>query len=329
MEGQNLSGQLSDWSINDLLQIMQVTKKTGSLDIEGERRGRIHFVDGAVTGAELSGEKGTYEGTDRASVADILYVLSTLDSGSFGVGPADGPDGDGFAVEDVMGEVSALRSLEGEVIDAGLFEAAGVRLVGEIGKSITIEPQDWQMLVSLVQPFTFDYLESRVGRGGAVRIFHALHRLGVAEAISGDDESEWLDQLAGGLSRRTSDAMWLEEAAQVTTELEPTETSDGDLREAIEGERSNAKHVAPAEDIPVVAARDGSMLEREPQGVPSEDDAGSDDDTSEEVDVVSGRIVAETARVEVRGVSAHASTTLTDGVYDEIRRLRSKASDGK
>lgn len=323
MEGQNLSGQLSDWSINDLLQIMQVTKKTGSLDIEGERRGRIHFVDGAVTGAELSGEKGIYEGTDRASVADILYVLSTLETGSFGVGPADGPDGDGFAVEDVMGEVSALRSLEGEVIDAGLFEAAGVKLVSEIDESITMEPQDWQMLVSLVQPFTFDYLESRVGRGGAVRIFHTLHRLGVAEAVSGDDESEWLDQLAGGLSRRTSDAIWLEEA--------PRETEDAP-RETTEDERSNAKHVAPDEDIPVVAASDDSMPETESE----EDTTGSDDDleheddtAEEEVSVTPGRIVAETAHVEVRGVSAHASTTLTDGVYDEIRRLRSKASDGK
>ncbi len=324
MEGQNLSGQLSDWSINDLLQIMQVTKKTGSLDIEGERRGRVHFVDGAVTGAELSGEKGIYEGTDRASVADILYVLSTLETGSFGVGPADGPDGDGFAVEDVMGEVSALRSLEGEVIDAGLFEAAGVKLVSEIDESITMEPQDWQMLVSLVQPFTFDYLESRVGRGGAVRIFHTLHRLGVAEAVSGDDESEWLDQLAGGLSRRTSEAIWLEEASGETIEDAP--------RENDEEERSSAKHVAPDENIPAVAASDGSMPETESEGVSSgsDDDFEDEDDTpDEEVGVAPGRIVAETARVEVRGVSAHASTTLTDGVYDEIRRLRSKASDAK
>lgn len=323
MEGQNLSGQLSDWSINDLLQIMQVTKKTGSLDIEGERRGRIHFVDGAVTGAELSGEKGIYEGTDRASVADILYVLSTLETGSFGVGPADGPDGDGFAVEDVMGEVSALRSLEGEVIDAGLFEAAGVKLVSEIDESITMEPQDWQMLVSLVQPFTFDYLESRVGRGGAVRIFHTLHRLGVAEAVSGDDESEWLDQLAGGLSRRTSDAMWFEEALRETTGDGPGETS--------EEERSSAKHVAPDEDIPVVAASDDSKQEAESEEVNtsgSDDDLEDEDDTAEqEVGLTPGRIVAETAHVEVRGVSAHASTTLTDGVYDEIRRLRSKASN--
>jgi hypothetical protein len=31
--------------------------------------------------------------------------------------------------------------------------------------------------------------------------------------------------------------------------------------------------------------------------------------------------------VELKGVSAPASTTLTDGVYDEIRRLRSRVGD--
>jgi hypothetical protein len=33
------------------------------------------------------------------------------------------------------------------------------------------------------------------------------------------------------------------------------------------------------------------------------------------------------AHAEVRGVSAPASTTLTDGVYDEIRRLRSRVRE--
>jgi len=82
----HLSGQLSDWSINDLLQIMQVTKKTGSLDIEGERRGRVHFREGRVTGAELTGFDGAHTGSDRAGVADILYVLSSVAEGSFSVG---------------------------------------------------------------------------------------------------------------------------------------------------------------------------------------------------------------------------------------------------
>lgn len=291
LDGPNLSGQLADWSINDLLQIMAVTKKTGSLDIEGLRRGRLHFVDGAVTGAELSGDNGSYRGSDRAAIADILYVLSTLDSGSFGVGAADGPDADGFAVEDIMGEVAALRTLEGEVIDAGLFEAPGVRLVGDLEEPITLEPGDWQVIVSLVQPFTFDALESNVGRGGAVRIFHTLHRLGVMEAIAGDDESEWLDRLAGGLASASSEPTWLERIP----------------------EESSPKHVAsqqkPEPEIP--AASDEPEPDPEPMTEPEPEHAPE-------------RI---RQPASLRGVSADASTTLTDGVYDEIRRLRSKVSD--
>jgi hypothetical protein len=291
LEGRNLSGQLADWSINDLLQIMQVTKKTGSLDIEGERRGRIHFVDGAVTGAELSGERGSYKGSDRGAIADILYVLSSLDSGSFSVGSADGPDGDGLVVEDIMGEVTALRSLEGEVIDAGLFEATGVRLTNDLEVPITLQPDDWQAIVSLVQPFTFDFLESQVGRGGAVRIFHTLHRLGVMETIQAEDESEWLDRLADGLSAASSEPTWLEQANDEA---------------ASSMEESAPKHVAPDE---------GGVAAADPEA-----DSGAEPEPEPE---------PVRAPVEVRGVSAHASTTLTDGVYDEIRRLRSKVADGK
>ena len=303
MEGQNLSGQIADWSINDLLQIMQVTKKTGSLDIEGERRGRVHFVDGAVTGAELSGDRGSYRGSDRGSIADILYVLSTLETGTFGVGAADGPDGAGFAVEDVMGEVTALRSLEGEVIDAGLFEAPGVRLAKEIDADLVIEPDDWQALVALVQPFTFDHLESRVGRGGAVRIFHTLHRLGVAEAIDDDDESEWLDKLADGLAPASSEPTWLEQIEQGAIEGYDSKAED----------EATAKHVAPVE-VPATEAAP---------------EAASESEDTDPLPLPDPEPIRTPQHIEVRGVSAHASTTLTDGVYDEIRRLRSKVSDNK
>jgi hypothetical protein len=312
LEGQNLSGQLSDWSISDLLQIMQVTKKTGSLDIEGERRGRVYFVDGSVTGAELAGAKGSYRGTDRGAIADILYVLSTVESGSFGVGPADGPAANGLAVEDIMSEVVALRSLEGEVIDAGLFEAAGVRLVKELDEPITMEPGDWQVLVSLVPPFTFDYLEARVGRGGAVRIFHALHRLGVAETIEADDdESAWLDKLADGVAGQTSEPIWLEE---VTSDPAPKPAAP---------KPAAPKPAAPKPE-PVAVTEPEPEVVPEPAPTPAATEVDEPEPAAAEADV---EVPARHA--DVRGVSAPASTTLTDGVYDEIRRLRSKVSDGK
>jgi hypothetical protein len=275
----HLSGQLSDWSINDLLQIMQVTKKTGSLDIEGQRRGRVHFRDGLVTGAELTGSKGVYSGSDRGGVADILYVLSTVEEGSFAVGAADGPDAKGWTVEEVLLDVEALQSLEGEVVDAGLFEASGVSLVPGIEQSVTIDPEDWHVFVNLVPSFTFHFLEQTYGRGSAVRIFHTLHRLGLAEVASGGEpESEWLDRVAEDVAAKASEEIWEE------TETPAAENHDEIL-------------VEPAADP-----------DPEPEPVP---------------------VIATKVRVpsDLKGVAAPASTTLTDGVYDEIRRLRSRVGE--
>ncbi|MFZ0015680.1 MAG: DUF4388 domain-containing protein [Acidimicrobiia bacterium] len=290
LDGQNLSGQLSDWSINDLLQIMQVTKKTGSLEIEGERRGRIHFRDGEVTGADLTGSRQTYVAEDRSSVADVLYVLSSLDKGSFAVGSAEVPDGDSWSVEEVLADVESLAELEASVAESGLIEAAGIRLTGEVEEAITLDRDDWQVIVGLVQPFTFAHLESRFGRGGAVRVLHTLHRLEVAEPITSEDESQFLDRLAEGISSDSSEPTWLE--------------------------AQKGNHEKDEESVPVVALEavedEGDTPDEEPIAV---------EDEPEE------RVSPKREPIAVRGVSADASTTLTDGVYDEIRRLRSKASE--
>lgn len=278
----HLSGQLSDWSINDLLQIMQVTKKTGSLDIDGQRRGRVHFRDGMVTGADLTGAKGVYSGSDRAGVADILYVLSTVAEGSFSVGAADGPEGKGWTVEEVLLDVEALQSLEGEVVDTGLFEASGVNLVHDIEEPVTIEPEDWHVFVNLVPSFTFSFVEQTYGRGSAVRIFHTLHRLGLAEVATGDEpESEWLDRLAEGVAPNTGEETWSEETEDDTA---------ADAEDEIVVEPAATESEPEEEPVPVVATK---------ERIPS----------------------------DLKGVAAPASTTLTDGVYDEIRRLRSRVGE--
>lgn len=272
----HLSGQLSDWSINDLLQIMQVTSKTGSLDIEGQRRGRVHFREGRLTGAELTGENGSYAGSDRSAIADILYVLSTVEEGSFSVGAADGPESKGWTIEEVLLDVVALQSLEGEVVDAGLFEASGVALVNQIQEPITIEPEDWHVFVNLVPPFTFSFLESRYGRGAAVRVFHTLHRLGMAETVADlDGEAVWLDRLAEGVAPGGGQPSWASngdsaEDTEAPPEIEPEEET---------------------EEEPVVAAKPDRI------------------------------------QANMKGLSAPANTTLTDGVYDEIRRLRSRVGE--
>jgi hypothetical protein len=284
----HLSGQLSDWSINDLLQIMQVTKKTGSLDIEGQRRGRVHFREGRVTGAELTGIDGAHTGSDRAGVADILYVLSTVAEGSFSVGAADGPDSKGWTVEEVLIDVDALQTLEGEIAETGLLEANGVKLINEVTDPITVEPADWQTFANLVPTFSFGALEARFGRGTAVRMFHTLNRMGLAETVAiPEEEAEWLDRLADGVA---SSSAWNGDNG----EEEPTPADEAELEvleDVIEPVVVEEPEATEPEPVPVAASK------------PSR------------------------AHVELKGVSAPASTTLTDGVYDEIRRLRSRVGD--
>ena len=284
----HLSGQLSDWSINDLLQIMQVTKKTGSLDIEGQRRGRVHFREGRVTGAELTGIDGAHTGSDRAGVADILYVLSTVAEGSFSVGAADGPDSKGWTVEEVLIDVDALQTLEGEIAETGLLEANGVELIHEVTDPITVEPADWQTFANLVPIFSFGALEARFGRGTAVRMFHTLNRMGLAETVAiPEEEAEWLDRLADGVASSSS---WNGD----NDEEEPTPAAEAELEvleDVIEPVVVEEPEATEPEPVPVAASKPGR------------------------------------AHVELKGVSAPASTTLTDGVYDEIRRLRSRVGD--
>jgi hypothetical protein len=84
-----------------------------------------------------------------------------------------------------------------------------------------------------------------------------------------------------------------------------SDSAEPESAEPTQLEEPAARHIAPEEDV--VAADPAPDPEPEIEPAPEP--------------------VVEP--IEVRGVAAHASTTLTDGVYDEIRRLRSKVADGR
>ena len=297
----NLSGQLADWTMDDLLQIVQVTKKTGSLDIVGVHKGRVHFREGNITGAELHSAKGVYAGTDTSIIADVVFVLGSMAEGAFAMGRSDGPDVDGVPIEAITGAISELRALEAIVADKGLTDAGDVKLKSTIESEVTISPDDWAAIASLVVPFTFASLAERLGRGAAIRMVHAFHRLDLVEPVEPDtldsviepvpgevseEESNWLDRLADEVSS-TDSTNWIEDAVAEMT----SESTD-----------------APAQ-APVAADVDASEAETSDPEVEISSDEPKDRSAG------------------ARGISAPASTTLTTGVYDDIRRLRSKVSE--
>lgn len=176
----NLTGTLSDWTVADLLNVMKVTGKTATLHIKGRTAGTIHFVEGRVVGAELDGRP--IAGDSRADAADNLLVLWSLEEGTFEVVDFAGSEEAGWDVESVLSDMEALRSLESELVEAGLADGH-LMLKEQIESGVTIDPSDWWALSSLVSALSFGQLEEVFGRGRAIRLLHTLYRLGVIDKV--------------------------------------------------------------------------------------------------------------------------------------------------
>ncbi len=162
-----------------------------------------------------------------------------------------------------------------------------MKLIHEIPDPLTIDPGDWQTFANLVPAFSFGALESRYGRGTAVRMFHTLNRMGLAETVAiPEEEAEWLHRLAEGVAANST---WnVADEAEVANDTEPELEI---VEEPTEPGQIEEPEITQPEPVALAASKPGR------------------------------------ANIEIKGVSAPASTTLTDGVYDEIRRLRSRVGD--
>lgn len=178
----NLSGTLSDWTVADLLNMLNVTKKTASLHVRGERTGTIHFSQGKVVGAALAGDAAAHGGDSRVEVADALLVLSALDSGTFELGPFNGPEGEGWDIESLLSDLERLETLQVDLVGAGL-QKSQLMLREEVDEPVTIQTEDWWALASLVSVLSFRQLEDVFGRGRAIRLLHALWRMDLVESL--------------------------------------------------------------------------------------------------------------------------------------------------
>lgn len=182
----NLSGTLDDWTIADLLQIMKVTQKTGSLVIEGALGGAIHFQAGRVVAAELaqgpSLDEAASDEERRTASTDALYVLFSSAAGAFQVRDLSRPEHHGWAVDELVAEMNRLTGLGSEIGEAGLLDHP-VMLAGSIPAPVTVMPEDWWALASLISTFSLSQLEAELGRGRAIRLLHVLWRLGIAEKV--------------------------------------------------------------------------------------------------------------------------------------------------
>lgn len=178
-----LAGQLSDWSVEDLLQMLHITKKSASLHIDGvERSGVVYFDEGAVVGAEVS--LGAAGSDDRSTAVEALYVLQLLDDGEFEIRNEVPPTAiDPISVADVLELASEHLGAERALAETGLLNARGLRLAQEIDEPIILSERIWAAISVSIPAFTFAELEQRMGRAAAVDTLEQFRDLGVLEAV--------------------------------------------------------------------------------------------------------------------------------------------------
>ena len=177
-----LSGNLSNWPVTDLLQIMRVTQKTGALRIDGSRPGVIHFINGQVAGAAISGQRvpSTLEEARRLTI-DALHVLVNNADGSFLVADPELADNSPrWEVIEIMTEVDRLRMIEAEIRREGISESTPLRLISGAPTPVTLHADDWEAVVALVPAFSVTSLEHDLGRSRALQVTATLISRGLA-----------------------------------------------------------------------------------------------------------------------------------------------------
>jgi hypothetical protein len=136
---------------------------------------------------------------------------------------------------------------------------------------------------------------------------HAFHRLDLVESVEPDAPESVIEPVPGEVSEEESN--WLDRLADEVSSTDSTKWLDDAVAEL-----TAASDDADVEPSPSQPAAPEASVEEPAADVADPEVVISPDETKDR-------------SAGARGISAPASTTLTTGVYDDIRRLRSKVSE--
>ncbi len=330
-----LAGRLADWSVPDLLQIMRITNKTGSLEIEGPmRKGVIYFRDGKIVGARLDpAGPGQADRDLRETVIEAVYVLQLLSDGTFAIGDLEIDDVEvDWDPSEVLDAAQTQLEVEGEIRREGIDDDTPLRLVDRVSESVTLSPDEWSVLAALTSSFSLAELEWRLGRSRAVSAIRAFREAGVIE--TGDDatapsplpeEPTPPPTTVADEEPETADAPLATSAEEAPT-VEPAVSVDEELVGVEAASPASTVAEPPEAEPPVV-----EVPVAEPPVAEVEEPVGSLDDEARllaeasgrvEVHLVDDDVVAEETRPERKGPRAVVSeeTVLVPGVLSELNR---------
>jgi hypothetical protein len=160
-----LAGNISEFPITDIIQLVDLSKQTGAVHIQGQRAGktldgRIYFRDGKIIGAELPGH----------SPIEAVYAFFTVTSGPFRFD------------DDVQLETPTITVSNEVIIMEGIMrqdawakhqkEAPALNLVPRLvpnpssgSNEINLEAEEWRVLTMVNGKNTVGQIAQRSGLG--------------------------------------------------------------------------------------------------------------------------------------------------------------------
>lgn len=186
-----LQGTLETFELPDVLRLLSSTKKTGLLELDGDRGvGRVWLADGAIASGSSERESGTVEA--------VLFDLLRTTEGSFvfenGALPHD--DGERTDVDEALGAAQALLDDWRTIASVVPSLAVRVRLVDELGvASVEVDADQWRILSLVGNGTTGQRIDAHLELGEleCCRRIAGMVEAGMVEI----DEIDEVDDFAG------------------------------------------------------------------------------------------------------------------------------------
>lgn len=204
------SGRIEDWSVEDLLQMIRITGKTISIEVDGDsRRAVLYFRGGFLVDVDIFPDAPKSKDA-KERVSEALYLVSTLRSGSFEMGTREVPeDGAQYDILELIKAIAEDKRREEVLEKIGVEQNTVLRLTEKSDGPVTLSPETWKMLAEMIPSITLAQLERSVGRRTAVGLILDIYESGVLTVdgvLAKPEPSEASKPVAfGGSNRKVGD----------------------------------------------------------------------------------------------------------------------------
>lgn len=246
-----LAGDLSEFPLTDIIQLVQLSKQTGGVQIQGQRVGQsidgwLFFRDGKIIGATSPG----------VTPLDAIYTFFTLTSGPFKFHddkridtPTITISNEVIIMEGIMRQ-DAWARIQEHIPSMHLVPRLVLNPTGGSAE-INLEPEEWRILTMVNGKNTISQIAQRSGLGEfrACEIMAQLLQNGlveVREPSPGETLAPEFERIAAGFLGAGASAL-LEEAYRLAGVSDPSRATSAELMTVVDHfERGVTRMLDPA-----------------------------------------------------------------------------------